>query len=200
MNRPMPRSSRLTDAISASACSLRSSRCRDQRRGSRRDQRVHFVAKFANALHLAHGVAIVLRRGGEIATDGGIFPDQPGELFEPLFFGGIVGDIERDVDVPRRRSLIAVESVQRAIDLARRDGKANLARLDLHAAQIVGGAQRLDGGELFAVGVSPLPRGVLIADLLVDQHPGNQEHAGAGADERACCEWTDRNWPSTRAL
>ena len=47
---------------------------------------------------------------------------------------------------------------------------------------IVSGAQRLDGGELLAVGVSPLLRGVPIADLLVDQHPGNQEHTGAGAE------------------
>ena len=152
----------------------------------------------AGALDLLDGVAVVLRRGGEFADDVDIVFDQCGELLEPFLVGRFVGDIERVLDMPCRRGLVGVEPVQRAIDLARRDGEANFARLDLHAAQIVGGAQRLDGGELLAVGGGALPRGVSDRRICsFDQHSGDQEHADAGPERELGANRKIESWPSS---
>jgi hypothetical protein len=75
-----------------------------------------------------------------------------------------------------------MEPLQRVIDLARRDGEAYLAQLEPHVAEILGGAQRLDGGKLHVVGGIALPRGQTIAELLLAEHAGHQQHAEAGPD------------------
>jgi hypothetical protein len=71
----------------------------------------------------------------------------------------------------------ALKPLHGPIDVARRDGEANLPSLDLHGAQLVGCSQRLDRGQLHVVGFGALPRCAILAELLIDQHAGDQEHA-----------------------
>jgi len=79
--------------------------------------------------------------------------------------------------VRRRGRLVAIESADGVIHLARRDSEPNFSALELHAARMVGGAQRFGSCELLVVCVGALQRGKAVADLLVDQHSGHQQYA-----------------------
>ncbi len=109
--------------------------------GRRRfDQGVHLGAERAGAFDVLDRVAIVLRRRRELAGGAGIAFDQSGKFLQPRLVGRIVGDPEGGCDIGRRGRLVAIEPPHDAIDLARRDRKANFPGLELHAARMVGGA------------------------------------------------------------
>ena len=63
------------------------------------------------------------------------------------------------------------------VDFTRRDRQPDFPRLDLHATQILGGAQCLYGGELSSVGGDALQSGQVVTVLLLHQHSGDQQHA-----------------------
>ena len=135
--------------------------------GGRLGQRVHLGADRAGAVHQIDGVAIVLRRRGEFAGDGGIAFEQSGQPIQPFLIGRIVDDFHGGGDVCRRGRLVAIEFADGAVDLARRDREANFAGFELHAARMVGGAQCFVGGALLVVRVGALQRGAVFADLLI---------------------------------
>ncbi len=177
MNRPMPRLSRLTNDVASSACRLRSSAALIREVVVVSVRRVHLGADRAGAVHQIDGVAIVLRRRGEFAGDGGIAFEQSGQPIQPFLIGRIVDGFHGGGDVCRRGRPVAIESADGAVDLARRDREANFAGFELHAARMVGGAQCVVGGALLAVRVGALQRGAIFADLLIAEHPGNQYDA-----------------------
>ena len=117
-------------------------------------------------------------------ADADIVLGEAGDLVEAGFVGGIVAEPRRDHDVLCRRFGGGAQPLQRAIDLARRDRETDFPRLDPHVRQIFGGTQRLDGGELLGVGGGALARGEAIADLLLGEHAGDQQHAEAGPDSK----------------
>ncbi len=154
----------------------------DQSRGRIPDQRVHRIAELAGARNLGHGVAIVPGGGRELFDDAGIVRQQLRQLFEALLVRGVVGELERGLDPPRRFLRVGPQPLERVIDFAGRDGEANFARLDLHALELDRGAQRLVGHALLAAGGGALPRCPMIAELLFRQHGGHEQHADAGPD------------------
>ena len=154
----------------------------DQRRRCRIKESINLLADFAGARHLFDRVAVLFRRAGKFAGDGGIVFDQSGELVEPFLVGGLVRDSERRFDVPGCCGVSGLEFVQGPVDFARRDGETHFARLDLHAAQIVGGAQRLKGGELAAVSGVALQADGMIAVLLFNEHGRHQDDGNARPD------------------
>ena len=110
-NKPMPRSIRPTCSRSALACAFALLGRADQFAGRLLDQNIHRVAKFGGALDHCDGVAVILRRGGELGADADIVLGQRAELLNLRFVGRVVAQRDRGLDMlarpPRRRRAAA---------------------------------------------------------------------------------------------